>query len=58
MALKEIAKQLLFISRMPKLCGILQLVSAQKQYTGYTGQNGGASLLAKYSANLNKVYMF
>ena len=28
MSLKKIAKQLLFISRMPKLCAILQLVSA------------------------------
>ena len=28
MLLKQIAKQLLFISRMPKLCAILQLVSA------------------------------
>ena len=27
MPLKKIAKQLLFISRMPKLCAILQLVS-------------------------------
>ena len=28
MLLKKIAKQILFISRMPKLCAILQLVSA------------------------------
>ena len=28
MPLKKIAKELLFISRMPKLCAILQLVSA------------------------------
>ena len=32
MPLKKIAKQLLFISRMPKLCAILQLVSAPSIY--------------------------
>ena len=32
MPLKKIAKQLLFISRMPKLCAILQLVSAPLKF--------------------------
>ena len=35
MLLKKIAKQLLFISRIPKLCAILQLVATPFNLTRY-----------------------
>ena len=43
MLLKKIAKQLLFISRMLKLCAILQLISAPLNPVPVEEQSGGAT---------------